>query len=101
MNRRSVTIQDHHNKSISEIPEEIKNSAVQALKTVLSDMVISEIQKAHENDPVTWWAAEHFSWGMGVRNFLRDNVCLDDKLPSGNWDDYYIPIVEIVCGLRK
>ena len=94
-------IQKHHDKSISELTEEIKEKAVRALRIVFSEVVISEIRKAYEEDPDTWWAAEHFSWGMSVRNFLRGNVCSDDKLPSGNWDDYYIPIVEMVCGIRK
>jgi hypothetical protein len=31
---------------------------------------------------------------MGIRNLLRKNVCLDDDLPSGNWDDYYIRLIE-------
>ena len=94
-------IQEFHNKSISELPDGIKERAVQALKLIFSEVVILEIRKAHEEDSDAWWAANHFSWGMNVRNFLREQVCLDEDLPSGNWDDYYVPIVEIACGIRK
>ena len=91
---------DFHTKSLSELPDEIKNSAVQCLKTTLLDETIDEIRSAFKDDKDTWWASSHFHWGMNIRNLLRDNVCLDDKLPSGNWDDYYVPLVELACGVR-
>lgn len=47
-----------------------------------------------QENPETWWAESHFGWGMSIRNMFRQTVCLDKDLPSGNWDDYYIGIVE-------
>lgn len=43
----------------------------------------------------------HFEYGMKIRNYLREQVCLDADLPSGNWDDYYLTLLEIACDLRK
>lgn len=31
----------------------------------------------------------HHAEGMGIRNLLR-GVILDEELPSGNWDDFYV-----------
>lgn len=29
------------------------------------------------------------------------NVCLDNVLPSGNWDDCYVQTIELACELRS
>lgn len=91
---------DLHTKALLELSDDIKDSAVQCLRTTLLDETIDEIRSAFGEDKETWWASSHFYWGMSIRNLLRDNVCLDDKLPSGNWDDYYVPLVELACGVR-
>lgn len=36
----------------------------------------------------------HFGTGMAIRNSLRKHVARDDKVPSGNWDDHYVAVVE-------
>jgi hypothetical protein len=38
---------------------------------------------------------------MGVRNALRKYGLKDDLLPEGNWDDYYVPVVEVAVGVRE
>lgn len=95
-----MNIFDLHTNSLKELPNEIVDSAVQCLKITLLDETIDEIRSAFMEDKNTWWVSSHFHWGMNIRNLLRDNVCLDDKLPSGNWDDYYVPLVELACGVR-
>lgn len=61
-----------------------------------------EIRKA--NYPIAVVGAilrkPHTGWGMGLRNYLRDHGLRDGFLPRGNWDDYYIPTLEIALGFR-
>lgn len=86
---------------ISECPKEIVEKSLLALKNNLDNVIVQQIRDEYKKDPETWWAMYHHGWGTSIRNGLRTEVCLDDKLPSGNWDDYYIQVVEIFCGLRK
>lgn len=83
-----------------ELSPEIIEKGVRHLKKILTLETVEQIKEDYAKDPDTWWAGEHFGWGMMIRNFLRDNVCLDTVLPSQNWDDYYVVLVEIACGLR-
>jgi len=76
------------------LPHELRAKAVNALRMELSPETQAEIRKAIAQDPDTWWAASHFFWGMAIRNFLRHHCCLDEQLPTGNWDDYYVQAVE-------
>lgn len=90
----------HHLKCFEELPEDIREKGITFLSSLLSDEDKKYIREDFEKDSDTWWAISHFNWGMRIRNRLRDNVCLDNKLPSGNWDDYYVILVEKACGLR-
>lgn len=89
------------NKYYQDLPLWIIQKGVKFLDVVLLDITKAEITKAYKNDPKTWWAAYHHGWGTNIRNSLRDNVCRDDELPSKNWDDYYVQLVEVACGLRN
>lgn len=42
----------------------------------------------------------HFGWGMALRNGLRAAGFDDTDLPRKNWDEYYVPVVEVAIGLR-
>jgi hypothetical protein len=70
---------------------------------VLSELhpLMEETREMHKQDPVHWMSPYHFSAGMAIRNLLRDKVCQDDQLPSGNWDDYYVQLIEIAAGCRE
>ncbi len=94
-------LQEQMTKDLQECPVWIINESVSALKNILTEDLVYEIKTMYQNNPETWWAGFHFGWGMNIRNFLRDNVCLDDKLPLGNWDEYYVQMVELVCELRS
>lgn len=94
-------ITKHHDEMIEGLSPEIKEKAIKHLKKIITLETAEQIKDDYLKDSDTWWAKEHFGWGMRIRNFLRDNVCLDIVLPSQNWDDYYIPLIEIACGLRK
>lgn len=95
-----INIQEHHEHKLKELPEWIRDKGVEYLKGLIPDDDKIQIKMEYEKDNKTWWAMYHHGWGTAIRNSLRDNVCLDDELPSGNWDDYYVPLVEIACGLR-
>lgn len=88
-------------KSIRELDGNIVEMGVIHINNLLDDESKQKIKEEHEKDNRTWWASHHHGWGTSIRNSLRDNVCLDDKLPTKNWDDYYIQIVEIALGLRN
>lgn len=94
-------IQEQMMKDLQECPIWIVSNSVSALKTILDENTINQIREAYNNDSENWYVGYHFGWGMKIRNFLRDNVCLDDQLPTGNFDDYYIQFVELVCELRS
>jgi|GEM_PF-3059140 len=87
--------------SLMELDIHIIAEGVNHLRKILDSDTVQQIKMKHEKDPKNWWAFHHHGWGTAIRNSLRDNVCLDDKLPSKNWDDYYIQLVELACGLRK
>ena len=38
---------------------------------------------------------------MQIRNELREAGFKDERLPDGNWDDYYASVVEIAVGKRE
>jgi len=45
---------------------------------------------------------EHLGFGMQVRNSLRTAKIIEESsLPTGNWDDIYIPLIEVALGLRE
>ena len=76
------------------IPKWIVEKGVEAIleKIPLKDFL--SVRQAIIDNPETWYANSHFRWGMSMRNFFRENCCLDQYLPSGNWDDAYTQIIE-------
>lgn len=96
-------LQEQMNKDLSECPIWIINESISSLKNYFTQDEIKHIQQEYKNDPELWWTKNyfHFGWGTHIRNYLRDTVCLDDKLPSSNFDDYYIQFIELVCELRS
>lgn len=85
---------------LEKCPEWIVRKGVAHLKTILDNGTRGMIYIKWKDDPIHWWASYHHGWGTAIRNSLRDHVCTDAELPSGNWDDYYIQLVEIACGAR-
>jgi hypothetical protein len=83
-----------------EMPTNILNKAIELLKKEIDAKTQDEIRESIKDNPLYWFAPYHFGWGMAIRNLLRDKVCLDNKLPSGTWDDYYVQIIEIVVHAR-
>jgi hypothetical protein len=87
-----------------ELPKWIVEKSVKVLQETLDVETVQTIKKLWKINPVNWFAGSHFSWGMAIRNLLRDKVCLDDKLNENekyqNWDNYYVQLVEIAIGVR-
>jgi hypothetical protein len=93
---------EYHENCLKEMPIDMLEKAVRFLVKWVNDEDKKLIREAYVKDPATWWAGYHFGWGMDTRNALRSEAKLDDGLlPKKNWDDYYIPCVEIALGLRE
>ena len=82
-----------HQERFNELSPELILKCVAHIKHHLPETTIFDIQDQIKKDPIYWCSVHHFGWGMAMRNLLRD-VVKDDELPSGNWDDYYVKIIE-------
>lgn len=91
---------DHAEKCWLELPKEIKDKAKIVINSILTVETKKRIIEEYKNDQIFWVVPYHSGWGRSLRNFLREEVCTDDKLPSGNWDDYYAQCVEYALDLR-
>ncbi|MGO9530437.1 MAG: hypothetical protein ACLP3B_04570, partial [Syntrophobacteraceae bacterium] len=89
----------------NELPLGIKIRAVYFLKGYIDDDIDTEFRDSHFNadDNVDWFAPYYGGLAIGneLANGLRMNVCYDDKVPSGNWDHYYVACIEAALGFRR
>lgn len=84
----------------SDLTAEIKDPALAMLAGELNQ-VLEEISLAYKADPDCWFAPYHFTWGMAVRNLLRDKGFDEAYFGIHNLDDIYIPLVEEALGLKQ
>lgn len=65
------------------------------------DMVeaLQQVRDLHEENPDSWWAPYHFTWGMGFRNYLRDNGFGEEEFDVFNLDNIYVAIAEEAAGV--
>lgn len=91
-----------HNEKIIELPLEIRQKAVEYLKSEMPKENFDNLILLYRNaiQKGYWFTGYHFGYGMAIRNFLRAKGLFDDQLPSGNWDDYYVCCLEIAMGVR-
>jgi NADH:ubiquinone oxidoreductase subunit F (NADH-binding) len=89
-----------YNDRFNELDKDIIEKSKETILSVLREEDREKISEAISKSPTRWTGGYHFNWGMKIRNLLRDKVCLDDKLATGNWDDYYAQCVEYALGLR-
>ena len=80
------------------IPEDQKAPALAFLRDLLSTDA-TEIRRRHMANPDTWWAGEHFFWGMTIRNALRTAGFGETYFHILNLDDIYIQLIEEALGL--
>lgn len=88
--------------NLREADPALVDRAVAKLQATLTKDDVEALRELHEGNPATWWAQYgwHFHGGMSVRNVLREAVA-DAELPSGNWDDFYVPVLEVALGVRS
>lgn len=68
----------------------------------LHDDLNEKIKNDAGGNPIFVAAHPHMGWGMGLRNALRTGAGLPDNLlPLGNWDDYYVSVLEATLGFRE
>jgi hypothetical protein len=84
----------------NEIPKEFLVKCVEFLKNEIQEETKDEIYKAYQDNGLNWIGVGHFHFGMYIRNKLRSAGFLDECLPDGNWDDYYIQVLEDAVGIR-
>jgi hypothetical protein len=86
---------EENKQRLQELPPDIRKKSIRFLSEFLTPEQKRYFQEKMEENPHEWWAQQgwHFRGGMYIRNKLRE-VALDDALPSGNWDDYYIAVME-------
>jgi hypothetical protein len=75
---------------IAELPAEARDHAVAVLRERFSPETVVELRKRIRDDPEHWVTPLHFSWGMGVRNYLRSK-----DVAFGFLDDYYAGLAEL------
>jgi hypothetical protein len=91
----------HHDAEWDRLPDEIKHKAINFLQRYIPDDQKSSLLHMYEKGPIDWASQFHFFGGIQIRNALRANVCFDDKLPSKQWDDYYLACIEVALGVRE
>lgn len=79
---------------------ELRERCVEFLRKNLPENVQKQIRELYEKEGPEWWVPFHFSWGMGIRNMLRDGGFRDDLLPCGDWDHYWVQVVEVAVGIK-
>jgi hypothetical protein len=77
----------------SEIPQEQKDAAVEAFRNVYVE-VIPKIREAIKSDPDGWNIPYHSFWGMGVRNFFRQEGFGEKYFGIDNMDCIYKFLIE-------
>lgn len=87
-------------ENVRKMKPEAREKALQILRDNLLDAVKAKVKEAYKKEPDDWWVSYHFSWGMGVRNLLRQKGASEKELGIDNLDDYYIVLVEQALGLE-
>lgn len=85
---------------LKELDDKVIKDSVKCLKESFSVNGKRWVWRRAEERGESWFIEHHFRMGMNIRNLLREEILSDHKLPTGNWDDYYVELVEIACGLR-
>lgn len=79
----------------SELNSELKAIAVEYLKKLFTEEVKAAVRLCIAENSQGRWMLSHSAWGVFIRNQLRTEAGItDDLLPSGNWDSYFVEVVE-------
>ena len=88
------TLRQIHEEKWAELSDDVKTKAIAIIQAEFTEELKEEIRGMIWNDPNNWIGMHHHGWGTGVRNLLREKGLPDNLTPDGNWDDYYIMVVE-------
>lgn len=88
------TLSQFHARILAQYPETQIAPAVACLRAIMSPNDVSLMQTLRAENPDGWFARFHFSYGMQVRNYLRDKGFGEDYWPIWNLDDIYLPLIE-------
>ena len=88
------TLRQIHEEKWAELSDDVKTKAIAIIQAGFTEELKEEIRGMIRNDPNNWIGMHHHGWGTGVRNLLREKGLPDNLTPDGNWDDYYIMVVE-------
>jgi hypothetical protein len=99
---------EYFDKQYNEIAKDVLEDAVECLQESLSEEEKRDIIARYNLYGKYDWVYHrvnndmgfHFSSGMRIRNILRRYGLADNMLPCGNWDDYYVQVIEKALGLR-
>lgn len=78
----------------SEIPKEQKDAAIKAFRNSGYYPAFPEIREAIAKNSDGWNIPYHFTWGMGVRNFFRQESFGEKYFGVDNLDCIYKYLVE-------
>ena len=89
----------HVTYTVPPLPEKTLTRAVRTLQDSIPYIQVPKLRRDILADP-GFWVKNHFGFGMTIRNMLRTKSGIPEKsLPTGNWDDYYIRVVETFLGI--
>lgn len=91
----------YYKEKFLEIPATLREEAATFLAVHLDQLTKDLIIEAWQREGSKWCTPFHMFWGMSIRNNLRNAGWTDDQLPDGNWDDYYVSLIEYALGLRS
>lgn len=95
----------HHEKCFNELPKDILHKAIQIFNDDTNfnerKFLINLYNIAPIDTKALWFIPYHSYEGMVIRNKFRRSGLLDEMLPSGNWDDYYVQVMECAIGVRE
>ena len=79
--------------------DENREKAIQIAKKIITPERAEWIHERHRTQGLSGTDLDHFGWGMGFRNAMREHGLTDDKI-HGNWDDYYVDIALLAVGIE-
>lgn len=94
----------YFDRCFAELSPEVVQKGSAILLQHLPEDAKEEVAKRYAQFGKHAWIYEdmaHFGFGMGVRNLLREQGLTDDMLPNGNWDDYYVSLIEHALKLSQ
>jgi len=97
-----MDIHAQHDDAYAALPKFLRLELVDFLRHNVSVQFFASMRVGWLIFKKDWFLQEDFHRkdGLNLRNLLRSSGYTDFDLPSGNWDDVYVPVLEAAAGLR-